>query len=296
MLAALLLAALGAEAASFGSSAVGTTAAGFLDLGAGARAIGMGGAYSSVADEASALYWNPAAMTQVQNRSATLMHAAYIASSFYDYGSYVQNTQKYGAFGVGLQYFSFGSVNETDANFNPIGTVTPYDLAASVGYAYKFEDGFALGLAGKYIQSKLADTAHTEAADFGILSPRFIDDRLRLAVMAQNVGGTLKYDQVKESLPMAFKAGASFRILPNWLAAVDAAAPKGGSPYVNAGTEYILAAGDSWHFAGRAGFSSQDDSPSVGIGVECKGMSVDYAFVPYDDLGDVHRISLTFNF
>jgi hypothetical protein len=292
----LLLAALGAEAANFGSSAVGTTAAGFLDLGAGARAVGMGGAYSAAADEATALYWNPAAMTQVQSRSVTLMHAAYIASSFYDYGSYVQNTGKYGAFGVGLQYFSFGSVNETDENFNSIGTVTPYDLAASAGYAYKFGTGFALGLAGKFIQSKLADTAQTEAADFGMLSPRFLDGRLRLAVTAQNLGGVLKYDQVAEPLPMAFKAGASFFITPKWLAALDAGAPKGGSPYVNAGTEYFLAAGEAWWFAGRAGFSSQDDSPSAGIGVGCKGMSVDYAFVPYNYLGDVHRISLTFNF
>ena len=97
-------------------------------------------------------------------------------------------------------------------------------------------------------------------------------------------------------MPLAFKAGAAFRITPNWLAALDVAAPKGGSPYVNFGTEYILAAGESWRFAGRAGFSSQDDSPAVGIGVGCKGLSVDYAFVPYNDLGDAHRVSLTFNF
>jgi hypothetical protein len=296
MLAGFLMMALGAEAANFGSSAVGTTAADFLDLGAGARAIGLGGAYSAAADEATALYWNPAAMTQVPDRSATLMHAAYIASSFYDYGAYVQNTEKYGAFGFGLQYFSFGSVNETDANFNPIGTVSPYDLAASAGYAYQFEDGFALGVAGKFIQSKLADTAKTEAADFGLLSPRIFDNRLRLALTAQNLGGTLKYDQVAEPLPMTFKAGATVHITPRWLADLDVAASRGGSPYFNLGTEYVLAAGDSWRFAGRAGFSSQDDTPTFGIGVGCGVMSVDYAFVPYNDLGDVHRISLTFNF
>ena len=155
---------------------------------------------------------------------------------------------------------------------------------------------FAIGLAGKFIQSKLADTAKTEAADLGLLSPGFSDDRLRLAVTAQNLGGTLKYDQVAETLPMTIKAGAAFHITKNWLTALDVGVPKGGSPYVDVGTEYILAAGDWWRFAGRAGFSSQDVAPAAGIGVGCRGMSVDYAFVPYNYLGDVHRISLTFNF
>ncbi|MCX5797746.1 MAG: PorV/PorQ family protein [Elusimicrobia bacterium] len=294
--AGLLLTALGAAASNFGSSAAGTTAADFLDLGAGARAMGMGGAYSAAADDAAALYWNPAAMTQVAHRSATLMHAAYIASSYYDYGSYVENAGRYGAFGLGVQYFSFGKVYETDQDYIPIGTVTPYDLAASVGYAYQLESGFALGAAGKFIQSKLADTANTEAVDLGVLSPRFFDDRLRLAVTARNLGGTLKYDQAEESLPLAFKAGAAFHITKDWLTALDVGAPKNDSPYADFGTEYLLAVGDFWRFAGRAGFSSQNLSPSVGIGVGCKTLSVDYAFVPYNYLGDVHRVSLTFSF
>ncbi|MDD5629503.1 MAG: PorV/PorQ family protein [Elusimicrobia bacterium] len=296
MTAALLLAALGAEAAGFGASGVGATAGGFLSLGAGARAIGMGGAYSAAADEASALYWNPGAMTMVPRRSATFMHAAYVASSYYDYASYVQNAGPYGAFGLGLQYFSAGSVDQTDENFSPLGSVTPYDLAASAGYAYKFERGFSLGASAKFIQSKLTQTANTAALDLGLLWPGLIDDRLRLAFTAQNLGGTLKYDQAKESLPMAFKAGAAFRITPNWLAALDAAAPRNDSPYLNLGTEYLLAAGDWWRFAGRAGFSTQDLRPAVGIGIGGGAMSVDYAFVPYNYLGDVHRVSLTFSF
>ena len=300
--AALLFVALGAEAANFSSSAIGTTAAGFLNLGAGARALALGGAYSAAADDATSLYWNPAAMTQVPKRSLALMHTVYFASSYYDYASYVHNMGGAGAFGLGAQYLAFGSINETDENFQSIGKVAPYDLAASAGYAYKFgsgydfENGFSLGVAGKYIESRLLDTAKTQAVDLGFLSPRFFDDRLRLAAAAQNIGGTLKYDQKAEPLPTAFRAGAALRLLPGWLVAVDGVAPRNDRPYVNAGTEYVLVPGDWWRVAGRAGFSSQNIAPSCGLGIGYRGFNVDYAFVLYGELGDVHRISLTFNF
>src|SRR5271155_3166064 len=89
------------RASNFSSSANGTTAAEFLQLGVGARALTMGQAYTAVADDASALYWNPADMTQIQNHSVTLMRTAYIASSFFDYGAYAQNLGQYGALGAG---------------------------------------------------------------------------------------------------------------------------------------------------------------------------------------------------
>ena len=77
-------------AGSFSSSAQGTTAAEFLQLGVGGRAMGLSGAYTAVADDAGALYWNPAGLAGVEKRAATFMHAAYLQSSFYDYAAYAQ--------------------------------------------------------------------------------------------------------------------------------------------------------------------------------------------------------------
>ena len=301
----LALAAVHAGAADFSSSAAGTTAADFLNLGVGARAAAMGGAYSAVADDATALYWNPAGLTRVLDRSATVMHAAYIASSYFDYGAYAQNFGSYGALGLGVQYFSAGSVNETDAAFNPIGTVTPYDLAASIGYAYKFDSlgGISVGVTGKYIESKLADSAKTEALDAGLLSPAYLDGNLRLAITMRNLGRAIKYDQTPEQLPLVFGAGGAYRITSNWLVALDVDAPKNNNPYANIGTEYLLVGGKSWRFAGRAGYSSQTaqgitgfTGASIGIGIGYEGMNVDYAFVPYGSVGTAQRISLTYNF
>ena len=296
-------------AGSFSSSAQGTTAAEFLQLGVGGRAMGLSGAYTAVADDAGALYWNPAGLAGVEKRAATFMHAAYLQSSFYDYAAYAQNLGQYGAFGVGFQYLNLGAIAETDSNFNNVGSFTPYDLALSVGYARKLEgwgplwDGAALGLSVKYIRSAVLTAAQTAAVDFGAMSPEYFDRRLRLAAAVLNLGGTLKYQQTAENLPLTFKAGGAYHITSRWLASADMAAPRDNGPYFAAGTEYQLPLMGAWSCAGRMGYNSQTLSDvtgvtglSVGAGFGLRGLSFDYAFVPYGGLGITNRFSVSAKF
>src|SRR5262245_32095417 len=80
----------------------------FMALGAGARALGMGGAFGAVADDASAVYWNPAGIAGIEKRQALAMHAEQFGDLVnYNFGSYVQPTHlidpaRKPAFGVGL--------------------------------------------------------------------------------------------------------------------------------------------------------------------------------------------------
>ena len=310
ILAAAVLLAVPARSADFSSSAQGTTAAQFLELGVGARAVAMGEAYSAVADDAGAMYWNPAALTAIQNRSATLMHAAYLGTSYFDYAAYGQNLGSKGAFGAGLQYFSAGGITQTDTTGSDVGTFTPYDLAFSLGYAHKLDglgpqalNGFSVGLAAKFIQSRILTTAQTEAVDVGVLSPAYFNDRLKLAFTMTNLGGTIKFDAANENLPLNVKLGSSYKIIDRWLTALDVSFPRNDNPYVALGTEYQLATSGPWKFAGRAGFNSQTigsidgfSGVSVGIGIGYSGLAMDYAFVPLGGVGQAHRISLTCGF
>ena len=305
-----LLLAVPAKSANFSSSAQGTTTAEFLQLGVGARAVAMGEAYSAVADDASAMYWNPAALTNIQNRSATLMHAAYIGSSYFDYSAYGQNLGSAGAFGAGLQYFSAGGITQTDPTGTDVGSFNPYDLAFSLGYAYKLDglglrdlDGYSVGLAGKFIQSKILATAQTGAMDVGVLSPAYLNDSLKLAFTMTNFGGTMKFDSANENLPLAFKLGSSFKITDQWTTALDVSFPRGDNPYAALGTEYQLATSGPWKMAGRAGFNSETIGSisgftgiSVGVGIGYDRLAMDYAFVPLGGVGQAHRLSLTCNF
>ena len=308
-LAALALAALAARPAwgAFGTSARATTTAGFLQLGVGGRAVAMGEAYTALADGADSLYWNPAGLSRIKGRDATFMHAAYLGSSSYDYGAYAQNVGESGALGLGLQYFSAGSLTQTDETGTDMGSFSPYDLAASAGYANTFDgrpwaglSGWSAGLAGKFIKSRILSSAQTGALDLGALSPAYLGGRLRLAMAAANIGGKMKFDAESEDLPTTFKLGGAYQLSEGWLASTDLGFPRNNQPFVAVGTEYWLVSAGPWRLAGRAGFNSKTLSSvdgltgvSFGIGIGYDGASLDYGFVPVGSLGMAHRVSLS---
>src|SRR5882672_5499886 len=100
----------------------GTTSADILKVGVGARAIGMGEAYTAQADDVSSLYWNPAGLALMQERQASFMYdQMYQGLSFQNanVGIPLEN----GAIGGSLSYLSYGDIPgyANDAAGTPIG-------------------------------------------------------------------------------------------------------------------------------------------------------------------------------
>ena len=213
---ALILGVLGGQ--SWAGSA-GTTAAPFLTMGVGARALAMGEAATAASTDATALYWNPGSLTDLEGQSATFMHAATLEETTYDYAAYGKGNGKT-AWGVGVQYFSAGDVDQTDITGEKTGSLSPNDVALTGGFGHKV-NGYGLGASVKYVQSTLVDTAQTLTADGGVMSPSFWKDRLRVGGSVANFGGKIKYDKESAPLPLTLRGGIEARPWKGWTGALD---------------------------------------------------------------------------
>ncbi|MFH1897465.1 MAG: PorV/PorQ family protein [Candidatus Desantisbacteria bacterium] len=283
-----------------GSKSKGTCAENFLKLGVGARAIGMGEAFTAVASDANAIYWNPAGLANLNRRQINAMHNTWLVETYYDHLSFAAPF-KQGGMCAGITYLGSGDIPKYpkgDGVTAPPqdGNFTAYDMALIGGYGWKFSDKVLVGVSGKLIQSKIDSyDAKGVAVDLGILSQTPVEN-LTVGGTIQNMGSKIKFNKDGDSLPLMVKVGAAYTMLDNNLTtAMDITKARDNDVKFNVGGEYLIAKS----FAVRAGYSSKIDEGAgitAGIGYKHPVVTVDYAYVPWGDLEkDTHRVSLLFN-
>ena len=310
--AAALFAAAAPARAGFGETDVGTSGAQFLQLGGGARAEGMAQAYTALPTEADAIYWNPAALSRVQNHSVTLMNSILPAGINYNFLGYGQKLNDSYAAGGSIQYLSQPPIDQTDSSgFSTGSTFRPSDFAGALGGAYTFHnenygifDGSSLGATAKYVSSTITKTAYTFGFDLGFLSAPFdvLGHEMRLAYVAQNIGGSLKFQQLSDELPTNLRFGTSAALTKGWLLDLDLDEPLNNAPYVALGTEYRIAYNEAT-YAARFGMSTRAlgdagnfSGLTLGLGARFSRLGFDYAFAPLGALGMTNTFSVNFSF
>ncbi|MBI4372022.1 MAG: PorV/PorQ family protein [Elusimicrobia bacterium] len=299
---------------AFSSSAVGTTGASFLKNPFGARAAAMGGAVAASAQGAEALFQNPAALARFRPGSpaeAALGYDALLETAYQGSMAYARPLGEQGALGVGLVYASQSPQTAYDSQGNAAGRFTPLDLAAGAGLARRV-GAWDVGAAFKLIHSALSDRrADGAAVDLGVVAPDASDlagAPVDFGAALLNLGPRLKLGSAADPLPLSARAGLSWRASPSFEAALDAVFPVDDAAYVAVGVERRFLVGPAgsvlpWTAALRAGYDSARSTGiegfsggSFGLGLDFAALRVDYAWVPFGDVGDSHRLTFAVRF
>jgi len=287
-----------AEAQAAGSSS--NHLAPYLRMGTGARALGMGGAFVGVADDATAAYWNPAGLAWTSGYEVTGMYTA---------GMNVDRTFNYVGFSgnsstcaYALQWMNAG-MSDIPGRRSLADPITVYDYgdnAFSLSLAKGF-DMAAVGITGKFLrQSVGADWVANDAVNgfgldlgFGLV----LTDYARFGLSVANIAGKLGNVETVDMIPATLRAGVALMPMEGLTVAFDMEKTREEQDYgFHAGGEYAMAISDDFGTALRVGMNQ--NKFAGGIGLRYNFMTFDYAYVvePEKFLGENHRFSVSLNF
>lgn len=272
--------------------------AGFLRVGVGAKAMGLGEAFTAVADDASAVYWNPAGLGRLDKRQVQFSH--------YDWYQDVKIENLFCAFprgrlgfGAGITYLGYGKFQSYDDDGNPGEELSMYNLAASLSFAYSLNENLSVGVTGKYIEQSFDNIAKgtSFAGDIGLLADL---NSVRFGLAAVNLGAPVRFVSQAEQLPSAVRLGMAVRRFSDKMTvSVEAYVPFEGDIVWHQGLELNLAG----PLSARTGFTYQpQDVPGVdafrynlGAGIAYGAGRFDYTFIPSSQFGGdpIHNLSLS---
>ena len=278
-------------------SQVGTTAANFLDVGAGPRILGMGGATIGLGQDLAGGSWNPAALGWMNQSSLMISHAGLDNSSLQEWaaigGRMGRSQTRWSVSGL---FQGDGSFDGRDASNNSTGSFSASSFAIGLHVAQQLGGMFTVGVGAKSVNDKLGDVTGTGVTfDGGMM---FHAGILGLGVAARNVGGKMKYSSGSYDFPTSYGVGGSLSHPASGLtAAMDINFPNAYYKDARAGIEWkyketlALRAG----YRKEGGGSSDDPltGPTFGAGAGRNGFWLDYGYLLAGNGDGEHRIAIT---
>ncbi len=212
--------------------AVSESAVLFLLISPGARASGMGESFVAIADDATAIFWNPAGLAFLEGRELVLMHCKWLPGlvndMYYEFGSYRQHFESLGGtIGANVTYLNMGEQTWMDETGNERGTFFSYDFAITLSYATKLTENLGLGVSARFIQSLLAPDwvdvgaekgsgkGNAFALDIGVLYKNLFVKGLSFGASLTNMGPKITYVDAAQAdpIPTNLKIGFAYRVL-----------------------------------------------------------------------------------
>jgi len=296
-----------------GGQRAGISTAQFLKIGVGGRATAMGDAFVAVANDVSALYWNPAGLTQFSENQVMFSHNQWVVDINHDFVGAIYHLDESNTFGVSLTSLSMDEMKVT-TEYAPFGTGEYFgfsDLGIAVSYSRKMTDQFSFGGTVRYIEESLDKLKMRGVMiDLGTYYWTGLGST-RFAVAVTNFGNDLapdgevvlvgnrtKSDWQSFSPPTMFRIGFAMEPYEDEQHRVTTSVqlnhPNDNSENLSLGIEYV------WNkmFFARGGYKINVDEQNFSFGagvnvpISIANVSVDYAFTNFTRLGSAHKFSI----
>ncbi|MEK7670819.1 MAG: PorV/PorQ family protein, partial [Bacteroidota bacterium] len=173
----------------------GTTAAVFLEIPVGARAMGMGGAFVGTANDVTSLYWNTAGIARLPRNEALFAHNEWLADTKFDYAALAVPLEDFGTLGLSFTSLSMDDMLVRTVE-KPDGTGERFSagsFAVGLHYARNLSEKFSIGFTAKYISERIWDMqAQAFAVDVGTLFTTNYLNGMRIGAQISNFGTDMK--------------------------------------------------------------------------------------------------------
>ena len=264
-----------------------------------ARSAAMGSAFAGVADDASALFTNPAGLGFLNRGQLFLNSDLWLVGTFQETALVGLPSSNIGGFGFAAQYLDYGSFEGRDEAGSLAPSYGGNRWGLEAGWGYPFSRELALGVGLSVVQTTLAGTGSTHlASSLGALwKPQ---GGFGLGASYVNAGWVSPGGPSEDAVNLGASYETALDSSSRFLASAGGSLEPGAASYLQAGVEYsinrqlFLRAGYQQPLSDNAlgGFSNL----TAGVGLQLSSLSLDYAYLPYGDLGSAHRISVGYFF
>jgi hypothetical protein len=277
-------------------AAPGQTGFAFLKLGVGARAMGLGSAYVALADDPTAIHWNPAGLAAISGTQVTAMHNEWIQDFRQEFAAVGVHAGP-GTLGVGFSGFYSSEFERRDDTGVLIGHYGFNDIALTGAYGLKVVEGLDAGVALRYIREMIDQwdaTAFT--GDLGVRY-RLRETGVSFGAAVQNIGGDPKFIAETFPIPLTWRAGAAVSrpiasLQGRGTLSTEIRKARADDAHFHAGAEYLYRDHVALRVGGKFGYD--DEKVTFGLGLAKDWIHFDYAVVPLSsNLGTTHFFSLT---
>ena len=318
--AALLFALFDYSGVSAVNSNAGTSAYTFLKIGTGAKSQALAGAFVGLADDETALYYNPAGLTAAgenneiyddlldkpsetrKNNRFTASYINYLLDFQYGFIGYVRNFNEKTSAGISIAYQNYGTFNKLNSIGDKTGTFGASDVAVGLTYSKAIRRGWSIGATGKFIYEKI-DIYSSNGLGLDLGAMYAAGNHTRVGLALTNFGAQLSglTETHKDPLPTKAALGMSHQLqgLPLVFSS-EVGKPFDNDFYLSLGMEivslrpFFLRVG--WSTTGRDYRIGTDSDIMAGFagGFGCSYLdyTIDYSYSSYADLGNVHRVTL----